>query len=76
MDIDDLIEVYERKKKLYGNQTFKHMSDMLAQAKKQHRIDFSQSDTASGHGLKAESQIMSSLGDRSRERTLRSSFGT
>jgi len=46
MNIDDLIELYERKKKLYGNEAFKHISDILAEAKEQHRIDFLQSDTA------------------------------
>ena len=46
MDINDLIEVYGRKRKSYGNETFKHISDILAEAKEQHRIDFLESDTA------------------------------
>jgi len=46
MDINDLIELYERKKKSYGKEAFKHISDMLAEAKEQHRIDFLRSDTA------------------------------
>lgn len=46
MTINDLIKLYERKKKQFGDETFKHISEILLEAKGQHRIDFLKSKTA------------------------------
>jgi len=46
MTINDLIKLYERKKKYFGDETFKHISEILLEAKEQHRIDFLKSKTA------------------------------
>jgi len=46
MNIDDLIEIYEQRKKQFGDETFKHISEILSEAKEQHRIDFLESKTA------------------------------
>jgi hypothetical protein len=40
MNINDLIELYEKNKKKYGNETYRYISSILAQAKKQHEKDF------------------------------------
>ena len=46
MTIKDLIKLYEEKKKRFGEETFKHVSEILLEAKKQHKIDFLKSKTA------------------------------
>lgn len=46
MTIKDLIRLYEEKKKYFGDETFKHISEILLEAKEQHRIDFLKSKTA------------------------------
>lgn len=46
MKIDDLIELYRQKKKQFGEETFKHISEILLEAKEQHRIEFLKSKTA------------------------------
>lgn len=40
MTYEDLEKLYERKKKVYGKDTFKHVSEILSDAKKQHKKDF------------------------------------
>lgn len=46
MKIGDLIKIYEQKKKQFGDETFKHISEILLEAKEQHKIDFLKSKTA------------------------------
>lgn len=40
MTIDDLIEIYEKKKKKYGAEACRHISNVLKEAKDQHKRDF------------------------------------
>jgi hypothetical protein len=40
MTINDLIKIYESKKMQYGENAYKHISNLLAEAKEQHRVDF------------------------------------
>lgn len=47
MQIQDLIELYEEKKKIYGNETYKHISDLLKEAKQLHYQDWSKNPTES-----------------------------
>lgn len=47
MKIQDLIELYEEKKKIYGNETYKHISDLLKEAKQLHYQDWSKNPTKS-----------------------------
>jgi type II restriction enzyme len=46
MTITDLIKIYENKKVQYGENAYKHISNLLAEAKEQHKVDFLQSDAA------------------------------
>ncbi|HIE30604.1 TPA: DNA modification methylase [Candidatus Poribacteria bacterium] len=46
MTIDDLIELYETKKKQYKNNAYRYISELLSEAKAKHREDFVRSDTA------------------------------
>jgi type II restriction enzyme len=46
MTITDLIKIYESKKVQYGENAYKHISNLLAEAKEQHKVDFLQSDVA------------------------------
>jgi type II restriction enzyme len=40
MKIQNLIELYEKKKKIYGNETYKHISELLKEAKQLHYQDW------------------------------------
>ena len=40
MKIEDLIKIYELKKQKYGLQAYRHVSDVLKEAKEQHKKDF------------------------------------
>lgn len=40
MTYEDLEKLYEKKKKVYGKDTFKHISEILSEAKKLHKKDF------------------------------------
>ncbi|MDR1086970.1 MAG: hypothetical protein LBL16_01840 [Endomicrobium sp.] len=40
MTINDLIKIYETKKEKYGVQTYRHISNVLKEAKEQHKKDF------------------------------------
>jgi len=40
MTIKDLIKIYETKKQKHGQQTYRHISNVLKEAKTQHKIDF------------------------------------
>jgi type II restriction enzyme len=40
MNIDDLIKLYEKKKQKYGKNAYRYLSELLAEAKKQHKKDF------------------------------------
>jgi len=40
MTIDDLVELYESKKKIYGRQAYRHISSVLREAKEHHQNDF------------------------------------
>lgn len=40
MTINNLIKIYETKKKKYGAQAYRHISNVLKEAKKQHKKDF------------------------------------
>ncbi len=44
MTIDDLIKIYEVKKKKYGAQAYRYISEVLKEAKKQHEKDFKGKD--------------------------------
>jgi type II restriction enzyme len=44
MTINDLIKIYETKKKKYGIQTYRHISNVLKEAKDQHKKDFRGND--------------------------------
>ena len=40
MTIQDLIKIYEKKKAKYGIEAYRHISNVLTEAKKQHKKDF------------------------------------
>ena len=44
MTINDLIKIYEIKKKKYGTEAYKHISNVLKEAKEQHGKDFTGDD--------------------------------
>ena len=44
MTIQDLIKIYETKKKKYGVQAYRHISNVLKEAKDLHKKDFSESE--------------------------------
>lgn len=44
MTIKDLIKIYEIKKKKYGAQAYRHISNVLKEAKEQHKKDFTGND--------------------------------
>jgi len=44
MTIKDLIKIYEIKKEKYGAQAYRHISNVLKEAKEQHKKDFSGND--------------------------------
>lgn len=46
MNFKDLVELYDIKKKKFGNDTYKHVSTILQEAKKIHEKDFLNSPTA------------------------------
>jgi len=48
MKLEDLIEVYESKKKQYGAEAYKHVSELLAEAKGVHKADFDRNPTPQG----------------------------
>ncbi len=44
MDINDLIKIYEAKKGRYGAQAYRYISNVLEEAKEQHKKDFNGND--------------------------------
>lgn len=44
MTIEDLIKIYETKKEKYGTQAYRHISNVLKEAKGQHKKDFTGND--------------------------------
>jgi len=44
MTIKDLIKIYEKKKKKYGDDAYRHISSVLKEAKEQHKKDFTGDD--------------------------------
>jgi type II restriction enzyme len=44
MTINDLIVLFEKKKKNYGKEAYRHISDLLSEAKVQHKKDFKGKD--------------------------------
>ena len=51
MKLKDLIEMYEDKKRKFGAEAYKHISELLAEAKEVHRGDFFKNPTPQGdHG--------------------------
>ena len=44
MTIKDLIKIYETKKEKYGAQAYRHISNVLKEAKSQHKKDFTGND--------------------------------
>ena len=44
MTINDLIKIYETKKVKYGIEAYRHISNVLKEAKELHKKDFSESD--------------------------------
>ena len=39
MEFEDLVRLYEKKKKIYGTETYKHISELLKEAKEIHKRD-------------------------------------
>lgn len=48
MKLSDLIEMYERKKQRFGINAYKHISELLSEAKELHRRDFLKNPTPQG----------------------------
>jgi len=48
MKLKDLIEMYEAKKRQFGSEAYKHVSELLREAKERHRIDFLKNPTPRG----------------------------
>jgi len=48
MKIQDLIKLYEKKKKKHGNETYKYISKLLKEAKKIHKRDWLKNPTPNG----------------------------
>jgi len=48
MKLSDLIEMYEEKKRKFGDEAYKHVSELLAEAKELHRRDFIKNPTPQG----------------------------
>lgn len=48
MKLKDLIEMYEGKKRKFGDEAYKHVSELLAEAKELHRRDFIKNPTPQG----------------------------
>ncbi len=48
MKLEDLIEIYEKKKGKFGSNAYKHISELLAEAKEVHRRDFLKNPTPQG----------------------------
>lgn len=48
MKLSDLIEMYEDKKKKFGSDAYKHISELLTEAKEVHRRDFLEHPTPGG----------------------------
>jgi hypothetical protein len=46
MKIDDLIQLYEEKRKVYGADVYKHISELFDEAKKLHHKDWMKHPTA------------------------------
>ena len=46
MTIEDLIKIYEAKKRKFGRDAYEHISELLKEAKEQHKKDFLKSPTA------------------------------
>lgn len=45
MKLEDLIEMYEEKKAIFGNEAYRHISEVLREAKERHREDFERHPT-------------------------------
>lgn len=48
MTFKDLIQLYEEKKQRFGTETYKHVSELLKEAKELHRTDFLKNPTPQG----------------------------
>ena len=48
MKLSDLIRIYENKKEKFGINTYKHVSELLSEAKDLHRRDFLRNPTPQG----------------------------
>lgn len=48
MNFEDLKELYTEKRELYGDNTYRHISEILTEAKNMHRQDWLRSPTANG----------------------------
>ena len=48
MDFQDLLKLYKKKKLQYGGETFKHISELLREAKEFHKRDWAKSPTPKG----------------------------
>lgn len=44
MNVEDLIEIYETRKAKFGSEAYRHISDILLEAKEQHKKDFRGTD--------------------------------
>lgn len=69
MTIKDLIALYESKKKQYGADAHKHISNLLNEAKKIHKKDFFKGATAKKLLLKVGNLTTNSLGAPSKAKT-------
>jgi len=44
MTVNDLVKIYETKKRKYGPQAYRHISNVLRETKEQHKKDFNGND--------------------------------
>ncbi|MCS7257871.1 MAG: DNA modification methylase, partial [candidate division WOR-3 bacterium] len=48
MKLSDLIALYERKKQIYGEKTYQHISEILKEAKEKHKENWLKKPTKTG----------------------------
>jgi type II restriction enzyme len=48
MNLEDLVEMYDDKKRKFGTEAYKHISELLSEAKERHRRDFLRKPTPGG----------------------------
>ena len=69
MTIQDLIKIYETKKKKYGIQAYRHISNVLKEAKELHKKIFPKVKRIKRKLVRVESLTTSNLGELLRGKT-------